>query len=137
MPGGGRGLPNHMGEIITYYFVNLGEDPRFLIAGGANLRFCQFFFLKTDDYPGGGGRKPSGGNVNILFCQFRGGSRIPCRKGHQPSRTGQQPSILTKIFKNRMELRKFRAVWGHVPGRPLLRSATAIVSEYCMKMKRI
>ena len=47
----------------------------------------------------------------INTSELRGGSRIPRRRGRQPSR-GRQHMILPNFVKNCMKLRKFWAVGG-------------------------
>ena len=49
---------------------------------------------------------------------YRGGSRIPCRRGCRPSR-GHQHTILSNFHKNCMKSRKFWALGGRVGGAPL------------------
>ena len=46
------------------------------------------------------------GPSGFLWVRFRGGSRIPRRKGRQPARRGRQPMILPKISKKLHEIEK-------------------------------
>ena len=77
-------------------------------------------------------------NALVLILKFgfrlsRGGSRIPCRRGHQPSMGRHQH---TNFSKNCMKLRKCLSVGpsvrrgeGGMPGRPL-GSATVILLSF-------
>ena len=57
--------------------------------------------------------------IRQSIVQSRGGSRIPRRRGRQPSRRGRQHMILTKISKKPHQLEKILAHrGGHIPGVP-------------------
>ena len=54
------------------------------------------------------------------LARCRGGSRIPRRRGRQPSERGVLTYDFAKFSQKLHEMRKFWAIGGHVPGAPPL-----------------
>ena len=60
--------------------------------------------------------------ISCISRKYRGGSRIPCRRGRQPSRRRRQSTILLKFSKKLHEIEKIlgcRGVGAHLGHPPL------------------
>ena len=98
-------LPNKIEKMSMYWFISLYVQLRL----GCGILILPKLFSNS---------LPLSAICRFLFAvHYRGGSRIPCRRGRRAA-GGRQHTILSNFLENCMKSRKFWAAGGHTPGAP-------------------